>query len=410
MWSSQLADYLDAIAVWKRGLWLTIDTPELLRQGGSRHVKARQQKMLAVAREQLREQMRARRRRPFRADVSVEVSIFAGDDAAPPSAPKSVKRYLDALSGIAYLDDRQVAHLSVNRFTGDHPMLRRFGSLDVAPVSTTPRRDVYLTVVPARLYARDHDRFFALGRDLRRLASEWDLDDEATAFFEDAWDPNDDLRLDELRDERRREQHGRGVAAILDDDLTAWILETREREIAELEGRLLLDQRPDRDDRPGPGKSDTTRLPAGVALASPRPISRYESPGRFWLPLPPEFSGGPPWEQTVRSTMARHRERWTMLPQVFDQPLALDISIDGAGGNSRDVDNTAHAVLTAFESIYCGERRGTVVRYRVYRRFGDTLGVRVQVMTEERLRQLDAGIEAARGLVVRAGSRDLRDL
>lgn len=125
MWSAELADYLDAIAAWSRGLRVRVMTAELLRQGGSRQGRARQQQMLREARQQLADQMRAQRRRRFRGDVSVELDIFASDEPEPPSAPKSVKRYLDALSGIVYADDRQVAHLSVIRFTGDHPILRR---------------------------------------------------------------------------------------------------------------------------------------------------------------------------------------------------------------------------------------------------------------------------------------------
>ena len=101
MWSPEVADYLDAIAVWNRGLRMRIKTAELLRQGGSRQGRARQQEMLREARQQLTEQMRAQRRRRLRGDVSVELDIFASDEPEPPSAPKSVKRYLDALSGLS---------------------------------------------------------------------------------------------------------------------------------------------------------------------------------------------------------------------------------------------------------------------------------------------------------------------
>ena len=80
MWSAELADYLDAIAVWNRGLRVRIKTAELLRQGGSRTGRARQREMLREARQQLANQMRVQRRRRFRGDVSVELDIFASDE------------------------------------------------------------------------------------------------------------------------------------------------------------------------------------------------------------------------------------------------------------------------------------------------------------------------------------------
>jgi Holliday junction resolvase RusA-like endonuclease len=409
MWSPEVADYLDAIAVWNRGLRMRIKTAELLRQGGSRQGRARQQEMLREARQQLTDQMRAQRRRRFRGDVSVELDIFASDEPEPPSAPKSVKRYLDALSGIVYADDRQVSHLSVIRFTGDHPIMRRRRARGSSRRASGGVR-VHLTVLPVRLYVADYQRFFRLGDDMVHRASSWDLDSDATAFFEDRWNATDDLRLDDLRDERREEEAGAGVSAWIDRELADRLREFRDREIAELEGRLLLDQRPKREDRPGTPKAEMDdEMLARLGLPKPHDLGPYELPAHFWLPLPPEASGGPAWEQTVRDEMAMHRSRWRLLPTAFDQPLALDISIQGAGANSRDIDNTAHAVLAAFEEVYCEERRGTVVRYRVYRRAGENPGVRVQVMTDERLRQLDAGVEAARAVVIRLGPRGILD-
>jgi Holliday junction resolvase RusA-like endonuclease len=410
MWSAELADYLDAIAVWNRGLRVRIKTAELLRQGGSRPGRARPQEMLREARQQLANQMRVQRRRRFRGDVSVELDIFASDEPEPPSAPKSVKRYLDALSGIVYADDSQVSHLSVIRFTGDHPIMRRRHARGSSTRRAGGGVRVDLTVLPVRLYVSDYDRFFRLGDDMVHRASSWDLDSDATAFFEDRWDATDDLRLDDLRDERREEEAGAGLSAWIDRELADRLREFRDRELAELEGKLLLDQRPTRGDRPGTPEAEiAAEMLARLGLPTLHDLSRYELPAHFWLPLPPESSGAPAWERTVRDEMAKHRTRWRLLPTVFDQPLALDISVQGAGANSRDVDNTAHAVLAAFEEVYCGERRGTVVRYRVYRRAGENPGVRVQVMTDERLRQLDAGIEAARAVVIRLGPRGVLD-
>jgi hypothetical protein len=98
-----------------------------------------------------------------------------------------------------------------------------------------------------------------------------------------------------------------------------------------------------------------------------------------------------------------------LVAEISVAPAPTACRMRWSGANSRDIDDTAHAVLTAFEELYCGERRGTVVRYRVYRRVGENPGVRVQVMTDERLRQLDAGIEAARAVVIRLGGRGILD-
>ena len=101
--------------------------------------------------------------------------------------------------------------------------------------------------------------------------------------------------------------------------------------------------------------------------------------------------------------MKQHRARWPMLPRFFAQPLALDIAIEGAGSNTRDVDNAAHAVLGAFEELYCAGHRGTVVAYRAYRREGTESGVRVKVLSGDRLRQLENMIDSARGLALARG-------
>lgn len=103
--------------------------------------------------------------------------------------------------------------------------------------------------------------------------------------------------------------------------------------------------------------------------------------------------------------MAEHRNRWRALPKAFDRSLALDIAAFGATDAGKDLDNLAHEVLAAFESLYCGGHSGTVVMYRAYRRPSDRPGVRVMVMDPQRLRLILSTIEEARSEVISRGLR-----
>jgi hypothetical protein len=183
--------------------------------------------------------------------------------------------------------------------------------------------------------------------------------------------------------------------------------EFRESQIREVESALTLKERPDRDDRPGPdlGARDN-ELFASVGLPPISAVFRYELPGTLWLPpllTQPRAAGEPSWSESARERLEAHRAKWRILPDVFDRPLALDIAIHGAAATTHDIDNVAHTVLKAFEELYCGDRRGTVVTYRVYRQTSDLEGVRVRLMTNDTLRQLDMAIEEARELVLREG-------
>lgn len=182
-----LNDYLDANAWWRRTLRLQVETDELLRKGENRLQRQSQGRLLDEARSQLRAAMQHLGRRAFRGEVSVEMDIDIPFGSHSPSAPKSVKRYLDALTGIAYADDRQVGHLLVRRFAHDHPHARL--SLDNQTHAHKPdtARPVRIVIAPLRLYVADYDRVFARRDDLAR---DRDVDHEAVAFFEDD-DPHD---------------------------------------------------------------------------------------------------------------------------------------------------------------------------------------------------------------------------
>lgn len=355
--------------------------------------------------------MRSKRRRSFRGDVSIELHIFAPDTSDPPSAPKSVKRYLDALIGIVYADDSQVGHLFVRRFAPDHPYVRRAAANGMRV--TRELRDapsVYMTVTPLRLYVADYDRAFAMRDQLSSGIAQWDLESDAAAFFEQSFDNSDDDQLEELLGERRDDAYGRGLYDSRNPELAATMRGFREQRIAELQSKLVLDQRPDRYDRPGPDlAARDAQLVAELGPLHTEDWRRLELPGTTWLPLPPvrrRDPGEPKWEDIVREHMRRHRSKWAILPAAFERPLALDIAIYRADTNARDIDNVAHTILATFEDLYCREQRGTVVAYRAYRCASSEAGIRVHLMPNERLEQLDTAISTARDLVLRTGPQD----
>jgi Holliday junction resolvase RusA-like endonuclease len=400
-----LYDYLDAVAAsFKRRLWLQIETPELLRTHKNRAQAMRQEPYLELACVQIREQMRTQRRRAFRGDVSVEIDISALGVAMPPSAPKSVKRYLDAMSGLVYADDRQVAHLAVQRIAKDDP---RWRDSDADGQSGGEPR-VAITVLPVRLYVADYDRAFRLHDKIERNY-DYDAHDEGHELWAQDWSIEDGMRLDDLRAEQRDLEAKAGGYRFLDEDLAARLASHTEREISQLQAKLMLHRRPQAEDRPGTREewdwSPEMLKHFPTTLEPPAWMPRYDMPGEFWIPLPPEVSGGTAWRRTIRAEMEKHRERWRILPAAFDSDLSLDVAVLGAGTNARDIDNAAHDVLTAVEDLYCRARRGTVTGYRVYRCPSEIPGVRVRMMMGERIPQLARTLETARWYVISRGPR-----
>lgn len=408
----RLYDYLDAVAAsGRRRLWLDVRTPELLRTTNNRTQAKRQAGYLKAAQAQIQTQMRQQRRRAFRGDVSVELDIYAMGLPNPPTAAKSIKRYLDAMSKLVYRDDEQVAQLAVHRLADDHPRWRNHPAKRNADLRAASNRlpSALITVLPLRLYVADYDRAFRLHDAIARDC-DYDYRDEGQELWSNDWNYGDDHRLDELRENRRDAELRRGAYAIMDDELAVRLSHHRERQIAEIETKLILHRRPEAEDRPGTQR-EWELDPAicehlDMHFAAPVWMERYDMPGEFWLPLPPEVRGGVAWRDTVRQEMVKHRERWRMLPSAFDGELALDIAVLGGGGNARDVDNLAHDVLSAFEELYCLGHRGTVTGYRVYRCPAETSGVRVRAMAGNRIRQLADALAAAREYVTSVGPRD----
>lgn len=402
-----MQDYFDAVAYWDRLVLLEVKTDELLRQGTKRSHRGRQERLLAEAREQLSSQMRDRKRRPFRGEVAVELTIHAFGSGPIPQAPKSVKRYLDAMSGIVYSDDRQVAHLVVHRLADDWPGRSGASRKAVRGDAEQHRPTVTINVSPLRIFARDWERAFCGPQGWH---DDWLMDDDSLRgesrrrledLSEGRWTANDDFRLNELRDEERQDRAG-GWLDRLPPDLATLLRDMRRREMDRLRRKLLLDQLPGAYDHPLGKEPDFNAELARDLGIDAIEESRWNLPGSFWLPLGHRASD---WADAVRLVMQEHRAGWRVLPDAFDNPLALDIAAVGLGSSGKDIDNLGHVVLAEFERLYCGDHRGTVVMYRIYRKPSSSPGVRVQVMTRERLSNVFELVEDARSSVIERGLR-----
>jgi hypothetical protein len=146
-------------------------------------------------------------------------------------------------------------------------------------------------------------------------------------------------------------------------------------------------------------------IPELVTMTRHHPVMA----GVFYLPLPTETKGGPDWSQTVRDELEAHRAKARILARPLDTPLSLDISVGGTGAGRKDYDNLAHLLLPPFEATFCDGRRGTVVSYRVYEAEAVEPGVRVMVMTDQRLHDMEDAIAASRNWVLRHGPSLMRD-
>lgn len=413
--------FLDAIDAERRSLELHLHSPELLRRGTNRAQKARMAELRKLLRQDIVAQMRRGERRRFRGPVSIEIDLHAVSTEAAASSPPAVKAYLDLLQGPVYEDDRSVRHLRVARHARDNPTLREppedwlYAGERRRPRGPAEGVDVRIRVLPMRLYTTDFDRAFDLREqvfgDSERYRS-WDhqLDHP---FWAVEWRPNeDDDRLSVLRAEHRDDLENRGLyelGGFYDTETMRGLRlaqrHRREREIRALRHRLFLDQRPQDYDRPGPRSELDELLWKGMGEHADLLRDRdLLMPGSFFLPLPPEAHGDGPWKRTVTAAMAEHRERFPgFSAEPLDRALALDIAVRGAGANRRDLDNLARDILVPFEESYCAGRRGTVVSYRVYEAEGPRDEVRVLVMADERLHQLEDAIAKARNWILLHG-------
>jgi hypothetical protein len=275
-----------------------------------------------------------------------------------------VKAYLDALQGLAYGDDRRVAHLVVHRYSPDHPALR-----DPDPAATPPA---------------NRDASSATG----------------TSFFAEILSLDDYVRRFDLAHRR----------TMFRKDYTPWWGSWRwawQRELGALKGQRLAMRW--RGEVPSPEfeehirfLEEDFRLGGAVLAFNDRPGPPIRGPQfdrTLWalrrlhnsavlLPLPGQHAGtGTSWKENVRARLRDLRGAGTPLSMW----VGLDIAVRGTSLNGKDLDNLAHAVLVPFEEELC-VTPGTVSCYRVYRAAGEPEGVQVRMMKAERMLDLEITI------------------
>lgn len=212
------------------------------------------------------------------------------------------------MSGLVYRDDRQVAHLSVQRLAEDDPRWR-----ESSRESRERSPSVMISVVPLRLYVADYDRAFRLHDE---IGFDYDYDDrrEGQELWADGWTMVDDAHLDRLRENEAATRDG--AHAFMDPELAAAFPRDLEHERSELHSKLILHHRPRPADRPGT-RDEWEWGPeileyVGPSFDPPVWMERHDMPGEFWLPLPPEVAGDVAWTESLRTEMSKHRARWPL--------------------------------------------------------------------------------------------------
>lgn len=335
----------------RQSVSLFVDSDRLLRKG-AQGLKAAQETFRAEA----EKSVRALGAEPLNGPVSVQLTIHAPTDGQQPHMPGVVKAYLDALEGIAYGNDRQVQHLTAERYALDHPMFEGF---EPTPEQKTGA-SIHAVIDPLEAYTALYDRAFR-STWLRRRYSPW----------RSRWT----LKLEaDLQRERRllaaNPTKGR-------DEIV------RSLEEEKLRAGVLADI-----DRPGP-------LPLAVrALHRVVPIPRLHQGLReyqgswFLLPLPGQQKGSSAsWRAAVDEQISEFKAKRRGWP--FDGFVTLDVAVRGQSLEGKDLDNLVHGFLVPFEEQLCVDR-GTVIGYRVYIAEGRPEGVQIRVLDHSILLSLSA--------------------
>jgi hypothetical protein len=300
---------------------------------------------------------------PLEGAVSVELDLWVPEVGQQPQIPGAIKAYLDSLEGIAYHEDRQVAHLVVHRHALDHPLLGPGYKPD------EPRRGASLSarLMPLERYTAAYDRAFQLtfwrGRDASPWFPRWGISDES--------------RLVQAR--WRQKALGKGSDPSLDELV-------RSLEEERLRDGTLADL-----DRPGPLPA-TTR---GMHLDHFHWRLRQRHGAVFLFDLRGQEPGtSEAWKADVEQAFRSFAQEHPGAP--FNGWVALDIAVRGSSLHGKDLDNLAHSILIAFEQELC-ERRGTVVAYRAYEAAGHPPGVQVRVLDSGRILELQIKLSETRG-------------
>jgi hypothetical protein len=193
-----------------------------------------------------------------------------------------------------------------------------------SPKHRDGKPSVLITILPVRLDVADYDQAFRLHDTL-----EYDFDDDrrdGQEIWQHDWGVGDDMRLDDLREDQRAAERKTGGYEMLDENLVALLGQQREREISELQAKLLLHRRPQPEDRPGTRDEWDRRsdLPQ-ASRPAPRPADldgALRHARRVLASASPEARGDAAWRQTILTEMEKHRARGQLLPAALDTELS----------------------------------------------------------------------------------------
>ena len=343
----------------ERSLTLFIDSDQLLRKPNSTAQRRRFAGELDRFQAAAREQAGALGFVALTGPVSVSLDVHAPERGQVPLLPPVIKAHLDALNGIAYVDDRQVEHLVVRQDAHAHPLMDGAAPLDGAPRGAA----VFIEVEPVEDYTARFDRAFKRTW-ARRGHTPWRR----------GWTVGRDAELQRLRSELQNAHDG-------DRESSRRLLRRLEED--RFRDGTLVDI-----DRPGPLPPVVRALHRVVPGHRLHGHLRRRAGATFLVPLRGQEDGSSArWASELDAALSRVRATQPAVP--LDGFVALDIAVRGASLQGKDLDNLAHSILGPLETALC-VRRGTVLSYRVYTAVGEPEGVQVRVLDHARMLELEA--------------------
>lgn len=336
-------------------MFLSLESGEPLRAGRSRLQKRRLKKLRSDLRQRALNQVSMFGRSAFRGEVSLEASIFTSGDFT--STPRILKAYLDLLKGIAYKDDRSVAHLVVDRWDlkedrSTRPLTRGASGESVK---------VHLSIRPLRIYKEQFQR--------ANLAA--DDDDESPWRGRHRMIEPDDSEL-----------RAGDIERLFPDASTERQNELRiffEQEVARRRTELL------------------TSLPFGPHDLPDGDVSMWMveglHPAVMMLPLPHRRPRKLGWKAELRAALARHRDSWSVFSKQLNSSLALDIAVPRQA-SFVDLDNLAAELLLAIEEVLFARPELVITTYRIYWVLDSVSALCVRLMNPMVIRDLDQAITA----------------
>jgi hypothetical protein len=337
---------------------LFFESDSLLRKGTNRQQRRRAAALEADLRRSAEADAELFGFSCLRGPVSVFLRIYGLEEGGNPQLPPVVKAHLDAIRGIAYADDCQVEHLTVEQAPWDHPWMADRTRM---PEVERAQAAISLQVEPLDRYTDRYDRAYR--------SSWWRRD---STPFRRTRTARDEL---ELINERRRA--GAGGSELL-----------RFAEEQKLRDGFFADF-----DRPGPLRSTLAAMHRVFGLSGLHHHLRLRSGSMMGFPLRSlEKGSSSSWERARDDILDEFAETRPGLP--FLGFVALDIAVRGESVRGKDLDNLAHLLLIPIEEKLC-VRRGTVLSYRVYTAQGGPEGIQVRVMDNSRILGLEIALGSA---------------